>query len=127
MSQTWPTLSIGAQRENFRQFPITDPTVRSLTLDGRPLARSGVQPMLYGWSFTLRHLSAADKEALESLQETTRVGGVTIIWDDDRPSSDSGGTVGTHTVRLRESMEFDLDDEGFSYRTEVLFHQEPGT
>jgi len=30
-------------------------------------------------------------------------------------------------VRLRESMEFDLDDEGFSYRTEVLFHQESGT
>lgn len=127
MSEIWPTLSVEAERENFRQFLLVDPTVRSETLDGRPLHRSGVQPLLYGWSFSLRHLTVTDKEALESLQETTRVGGDTIEWGDVRPSSDSSGEVGTHTVRLAEPMEFDLDDEGFAYRTEVILHQEPGT
>jgi hypothetical protein len=123
MAETWPVLSVGAERENFRQFLLADPTVRSETLDGRPLARSGVQPLLYGFSFSLRHLSVVDKELLEALQEATLVGGEIIEWEDERPTSDS--VPPTHTVRLATSMEFDLDDDAARYRTEVLFHEEP--
>jgi len=125
VANEWPTISRGAQRENFSQYVLQDPTIRSLSLDGRVVTRRGPRPILYGFSFSLRMLTAADKESLEQFQLDLRVGGETFTWEDTRPGTSTAGTGGSYTVRLAEPMIFDLDGEGSYYRTDVRLNQEP--
>lgn len=118
MAYEWP-INHGAVREDFQQFVRVDPTVRSISLDGRPRNRRAPRPILYGFIFTLRMLSAEEKEALEAFQEEVRVGGESFTWEDDRPSENTGGTVGLRNVRLASPLIFELDGEGSNYLVEV--------
>jgi hypothetical protein len=115
----WPTLSRSAVIEEYPCEP-SDPTVRSKTSDGRPLARAGTGPILRTWRFTLRYLSLSDRTLLDTFQFTTvKIGGEPFNWTE--PLSGA-----THVVRLARPMIFTCDRNRLKWRTEVTLDEEPG-
>ena len=115
---SWPTLSRAAVIDDYTCEP-SDPTIRTQTADGRPLARDGPGPILRTWRHTLRHLTAADRTLLDTFQfVTVRIGAVPFDWT-ERISNV------THSVRLARPMIFSLDGSVDQWRTDVVLDEEP--
>jgi len=114
----WPTLSRVPALDGFEDIAVHDPTIRSRTMDGRPLTRPGPGSVRRGWRFVLRAMNSSDKAALDTFQDVTvQVGGEPFTWTDPRP----GGT--SHTVRMAQPLSWSQEEDG-SYRTPVELHEE---
>ena len=108
--------------DSFEEDVLTDPTVRSQSPDGRPLARAGVQPDLMTFRFTGRNISATDKATLETFEHTTiGFGGDTFGWTDPR----SGGS--SYTVRFGSPIKWRPEPKIVNrYIAVVHLVEEPG-
>lgn len=96
MPEYFPTLTSGKIDWNsFSAAYLKDPTIRSGTQDGTPLARPGPECLLRTWKYKIFALTAADAATLNAWQAgTVYIGGVPFEWTDPR----TGGS--TWTVRL---------------------------
>lgn len=104
---TFPTLSRGVSYINFREQVDIDPTLRNETEHGLVLTRPRFTALDDGFDFGYEHITAADKVLLKAMQTTVRVGSGTIDWTN--PSNSV-----TYEVRLREPLQFQVDDEDFN-------------
>jgi len=115
---SWPVLSRAAAIEGYRWYT-NDPTVRSETEDGISLDRPGCGAVSHYGEFTLRFLTAVDRILLDIFQESTvKIGGLPFSFYEP---------VQSHwfRVRLVKSLQFDLEPDGVSWRTDVTLREDP--
>ncbi len=78
----FPTLTQGPSVEEFEQETAVDPTLRSQFENGYQLSRNRFTVVPKKWKLVFRYLTAADKTALETFEETTvGYGGTSFNWE----------------------------------------------
>ncbi len=78
-----------------------DPTIRTEFESGHSLSRPRFTRIRKKWTLGYNFLTAADKVALESLEETVVVGGDTFGWE-----SDDVNDIKTYEVRMAAPLDF---------------------
>ena len=104
----FPSLSRSVSLENFTEGLASDPSIRSESEAGYVISRARYTRMPKMFGFTYRYLTAADKAALEEFQNTVKVGADAFNWSHPKESI-------VFTVRLKEPLDFQLEDRNPDY------------
>lgn len=121
MAAPLPTITSGIDDWDSFEEDCFDPTIRNTNADGRPLARTGTQPILRWWRYMRRAINTADKATWQTWQEdTVRIGGEPWSWTDPRPSG------AAYTVRLGAPIKFSPTRHKLGYYDALIYLVEEG-
>jgi len=104
----FPTLTMGADFQNFSEDSAVDPTIRSEFENGVVLSRARFTQLKKSFSVGYNTITQADKLLLNNLQTSLKIGAATFYWTNPDDSTE-------YEVRLLSPIKFQVQPRNFSY------------